>query len=315
MDLPLISVLIPAYNHERHVGDTINSIIAQTYKNLELIVIDDGSKDNTFRILEAYKKKCKQRFSRVWFETQPNQGTTVTLNKLIEKARGDYIYMIASDDEAKPNAIEYLYNALIQDKKNVVAFCDNEIINEFSERIAWNETRCSVPLEEGYQTFWQYLVAQSIHIPSNPNKYGSYASLVQGNYIPNGFLIKKEAILKAGGYKKKAPLEDWYMHLQLSKLGKYVFVPEVLLSYRWHDNNTIKQQNKMNAYCIQTLKYEREILYKSQNKELIDIFDQYHTNKKVVFKIGTSIILEKVKSIDERYFYIKLGNFSFKIKR
>ena len=51
------------------------------------------------------------------------------------------------------------------------------------------------------------------------------------------------------------------------------------------------------------------------NKELIDNFDQYHTNKKVVFKIGTSIILEKVKSIDKRYFHIKLGNFSFKIKR
>lgn len=311
---PLVSVLIPAYNHERFVQQTIRSIMAQTYQNLELIIIDDGSTDETWNKIQELMPECKKRFSVVSAETQSNQGVTITLNRSLEKAQGDYIYMIASDDVAKPNAIEHLYNALSQRKDCILAFCDDEIINGESERIAWDEKRCSVPLEEGYQTFWQYLKRKESHIPSNPDEYGSYASFLHGNYIPNGYLIKKEAILKTGGYKKEAPLEDLYMHLQLSKLGKYIFVPEVLFSYRWHDHNTVKQKKKITSYFIQTLKYEKEYVYKTQDQKLIDTFVKNVIKKKVIFNFGDFFALEKVKDVDRKYFQIRLGCFSFQLR-
>ena len=84
MTLPLISLLVPAYNHEKYIKETIDSLIAQTYPNLELIVIDDGSKDNTFAVLKSLEDVCHERFANVHFETQNNQGVVGTLNQLLE---------------------------------------------------------------------------------------------------------------------------------------------------------------------------------------------------------------------------------------
>lgn len=71
----LVSVIIPAYNHEQFIQETIGSIIAQTYENIELIVIDDGSKDSTWNKINELKETCEERFTRVHFETQENEGT------------------------------------------------------------------------------------------------------------------------------------------------------------------------------------------------------------------------------------------------
>ena len=75
MEKPLVSVIVPAYNHETYVQDTINSIINQTYRNIELIVIDDGSKDSTWAKIQELKERCEKRFARVHFETKENEGT------------------------------------------------------------------------------------------------------------------------------------------------------------------------------------------------------------------------------------------------
>ena len=71
---PLVSVLIPAYNHEKYVQDAIKSIMEQTYQNIELIVIDDGSKDSTWQKIQDMKSECEKRFTRVHFETKQNEG-------------------------------------------------------------------------------------------------------------------------------------------------------------------------------------------------------------------------------------------------
>ncbi len=81
--MDLVSVTISAYNHERYIEECIRSIIAQTYENIELLVIDDGSTDRTFEILQSLKPECEKRFVRVVFETQKNQGTKITGNKFL----------------------------------------------------------------------------------------------------------------------------------------------------------------------------------------------------------------------------------------
>ena len=138
----LVSVIIPAYNHEQFVQETILSIIAQTYKNIELIVIDDGSKDNTWNKINELKSDCEQRFTRVHFETQENRGTCNTLNKLISLTKGDYVYFIASDDLAKPQAIEKQIIAITKNNA-IVAVGNNEIIDHNSIAIGWDKKRKS----------------------------------------------------------------------------------------------------------------------------------------------------------------------------
>ena len=259
---PLISVLIPAYNHERYITQTIMSIIDQSYENLELIIIDDGSSDNTWHIIKSLEKRCLDRFIAVKLITQTNQCICATLNTLIDLANGKYIYLIASDDLAKPNSIETLYTKLERDSNFVTAVGDSEIIDENSNKIAWDIAQNPVDIDKGYTTFWQYFVAKHPRlkvIDKNLDLFGAYKTLLKGNYVPNGCLIRSDALKNIGHFTNKAPLEDWYMHLQLSKIGKYHFIDEVLFSYRWHSNNTIKNKKLNKIKIKKTKRYE---LYK-----------------------------------------------------
>ena len=250
----LISVIIPAYNHERYVEECIRSIMAQTYRNIELIVIDDGSTDGTFAKLQELKPECEKRFVRVVMETQANQGRCITDNKMIDLAQGKYLYLIASDDMAKPRAIEILHKFLSENPDYILAVGDNEIINADSERVYWGKDRKIVPENEAlYKTF-----GEDMHLNEPDNKhpdFGNYADLLRGNYVPNGYLYSRQAIIDAGKMNTKILLEDWYMHLQLAKLGKYKYIPEILFSYRWHETNTVSNP----AFKAKSLEIFRQI--------------------------------------------------------
>ena len=247
----LISVIIPAYNHERYIEECVRSIINQTYSNLELFVIDDGSIDNTFEILQLLKNDCKNRFMRFNFQKQNNHGTSFTLNKLLDKTKGEYVYTIASDDLSKPNSIEFLYSFLSQNNDYVLAVGDDEIIDDTSKRIGWGINQESMPLENSiYKTFGDLLKLNGTE--NRLQNFGAYKELLKGNYIPNGFLVRRNAYYTAGKFKSDIRLEDWYINLQLAKIGKFKYFQEILFSYRWHKHNTISNtqflSDKHNIY-------------------------------------------------------------------
>ena len=214
---PLVSVVIAAYNHERFVQETIRSIIAQKYENIELIIIDDGSTDSTWHKIQELLPECEKRFVRVYAQTQENRGCALTSNKLISEAQGKYIYSIASDDLSKPHAIEKQVNFLEKHPDYVLVVGDNEIIDGEGQIIAWDKRRNALAYNRGkYKTFAQFLGVK-IYGAS----FGTYQLLVKGNHIPNGYLSNAKALKSIHPYTKEAPLEDWFMHLQMSKLGKY----------------------------------------------------------------------------------------------
>ena len=88
---PLVSVLIPAFNHEKYIQQAIKSIINQDYKNIELLIIDDGSTDDTWNKIQEMKFLCIGRFVNIFFEKQKNNGVCTTLNRLIQKSNGEFI--------------------------------------------------------------------------------------------------------------------------------------------------------------------------------------------------------------------------------
>ena len=90
---PLVSVIIPCYNHQNYVEKSLKSVFDQTYKNIEIIVIDDGSKDNSVNILKELQKN-----NHFILECQENMGVCKTLNKAISMSKGKYIAILASDD-------------------------------------------------------------------------------------------------------------------------------------------------------------------------------------------------------------------------
>lgn len=261
--MSLISVLIPAYNHEKFVQETINSIIAQSYKNIELIIIDDGSKDATFAKICQMKAKCKKRFKRVVFKTQLNKGTCLTLNELLDLARGEFIYLIASDDKAKPHAIKKQLEFLLKNDDYALVVGDNEIIDENGKICFWDENQNTVYENAKYTSFAKKL-QDDLNINFNSSKFGRYDILLKGNHIPNGYLVRKSIFDKVGKFTPLAPLEDYFLMLQISKYAKMKFLDEILFSYRWHSTNSIKNIKKMNEFDAMTRKYELNLLSKIQ---------------------------------------------------
>ena len=248
----LISVIIPAYNHERYIEETVRSIMAQTYQNIELLVMDDGSTDGTFAKLQGLKPECEKRFGRVVFETRENRGVCTTMNELVAKARGEYLYDMGSDDVAKPRAIETLHAFLSENPDYVLAVGDDELIDSASERIYWGRCRTAVPSERAvYKTFGEVLKCREHNAKG---EFGSYVKLLAANHIPNGYLMRADAVRETGGYILDP--EDWNMMLQLAKIGKFKFIPEILFSYRQHENNTVRSA----AYLSQSRKIRKQQL-------------------------------------------------------
>lgn len=258
----LVSVLIPAYNHEKYVQETIKSIIDQTYQNIELIIVDDGSKDSTWQKIQELKKECEKRFVRVHFETKENEGTCKTFNRLLDLSQGEYVYFIASDDIAKPDAIETEVKFLSKHKDYALVVGDNEIIDGDGKRAYWDNERNLIydKKQAKFLTFADFL-QKDRKINFNSSEFGRYELLLlKANFIPNGYLIKKSIFKKTGYFTPEAPLEDHWLMLQISKYAKLKFINKILFSYRWHSGNAIKNTDKMSQYYNITLDYEKRFV-------------------------------------------------------
>lgn len=116
MDYPLISVIIPCYNVEKCVSYCLESVINQTYKNLEIICVNDGSKDGTLDVLKKYAEKD----SRIKIIDQPNKGVSAARNAALDSMNGDYLTFIDSDDFIDENFCSILYQ-LIKDYDSDIA--------------------------------------------------------------------------------------------------------------------------------------------------------------------------------------------------
>lgn len=237
---PLVSVLIPAYNHERYVQETIRSIIAQTYKNIELLIIDDGSPDSTWEKINELKEECEQRFIRVIFQKQENGGSVAALNRLFELSQGKYVYLIASDDVAFPNAIQMQSEFLEEHSEYALVIGDNIFIDENSQEVVLDENlnRATESSRYRFKTFHQQKVFSTPHIKMDYDNYCSYNSIILTGYVVNGHLIRRSALEQIEGFTAEAPGEDWYLILQLSKYYRMKFLDTPLFYYRRHLSNS-----------------------------------------------------------------------------
>ena len=312
----LVSVLIPSFNHENYVQETINSIINQTYQNLELIVIDDGSKDSSWQKICEMEDICKKRFSNVIFETKVNEGACATLNSLIEKANGEYIYIIASDDTAIPTAIEKEINFLANNPDYALCVGDNAIMDSNSKPCFWDKKRNIVydVKKAKYKTFGEYL-QKSQKLDFSKDYFGSYSTIYPRNYIPNGYLIRKSIFEKIGSFTKEAPLEDYWLMLQISKYAKMKYINEVLFNYRWHATNTIKQKEKIGEYIDKTRKYENKLLEKIDFSNVLPDVKDFCKNG-AVYRVQTFLCFTReVRMLPYKKIYsYKIFGITFKKK-
>jgi len=259
MKQDLITVIIPVYNHENYVKETIKSIIQQSYENVELIVINDGSSDSSNESIKDIAQECEQRFTKFTHIDKKNEGIIKTLNIGIKKAKGKYLYIIASDDIAEHNALTVLHEFLSVNPKYGLAVGGNTLMDDKGARCYWDMNSDIVYSEESadYISFDDFLRKSRPTLDFLSDDFGTYENILIGNHIPNGYLLDKSTVDDFQGYSVESPLEDLYLMLQIAKRKKLKFLEQPLFRYRWHANNSIKNTVKIGQVLHQTILQER----------------------------------------------------------
>ncbi len=203
--IPLVSIVIPAYNAESFIQQTLSSVIQQTYQNLEVIVVDDGSKDNTVKLVREFIHSDP----RVSLISQSNSGVSAARNLGIKKSTGDFIAFIDADDIYFPHAIAKLMNTMM------------EADNSFGVVYGW-----TAYLDEKGNLTGNF---HSSELSGNV-----YQKLLESNFIASATLVRKSYIEQVGNFNCQMLFgcEDWDFYLKLSEHCHFKAVPECIYGYR-----------------------------------------------------------------------------------
>ncbi|WP_158288314.1 glycosyltransferase family 2 protein [Mucilaginibacter psychrotolerans] len=230
MNSPLVSVIMPAYNAQKYIAESIESVMNQTYTNWELIVIDDGSNDNTGNIIKQYK----QQDARIKSISQQNSGQGNAKNAGIATSKGEYIAFLDADDLWLKEKLEVSVSAL--KAANVELLFTNYSV--FNNELDVNKTttmqvgNAIYKGREGIITFLNY------------------------NQIPNlTVLVKREAIISAGKFTDIKVAEDYEMWLRMLGMGHtFQSIAAPLSLYRMHDNSITAKDRHATFELIQIIK-------------------------------------------------------------
>lgn len=223
---PLVSVIIASYNHAPYIEASIESVLQQSYPNIELLVVDDGSRDDSVARIEAL-----QKLHGFDFRVQANKGLTLTLNETIERARGSLIAPFGSDDIMLPQRIATQV-AYMADKPEV-GICAGGIHIIDADGKPRGKPR-GLPLRR--------LSFDDVFMNRQP-----------GAPAPT-LLFRREALERVGGYEPDVRLEDLMIELKITRVGYFIdILPDLLALYRVHGNNTYKNyrfmvDNVLNTY-------------------------------------------------------------------
>jgi len=220
-NLSLVSVVVPSYNHEAYIEECILSIVNQTYKNIELIVMDDGSTDHSREILQRLQKQYD-----FILEFQENQGVSKTLNKAIRQyAKGKYINCIASDDFLMPDKIEKQVNFLEENPDYGMVFGKVYMVDEKSQII--EDLIIFEPFDESV-------------------KWIPFELLIENNRIPApSITICRDIWEKCGGFDDNTIIEDFDLSLKIAYYCKIAYLNDYFAYYRWHGQNVSTQVFKL----------------------------------------------------------------------
>lgn len=236
---PLVSVVIPCYNHEKYVQECIKSVIEQDYENIELIIIDDGSKDESVSKIQELVPECEKRFSRFEFRTRPNKGLCATLNEAIAWCEGAFYSAIASDDMMLPGKTSLQVEYFQKHPECDAVFGGMYVVDNNGEVVK------KIKKAQGTANF-EDIITKKVSI-TTPTQ-----------------MIKLEKLRLAGEYPSGLYIEDWYMWLKLSSLGANIcFLEEYLVTYRRHGENMSSNfENMFNARDFIINQYKSSPVYK-----------------------------------------------------
>ena len=293
----LISIAMCTYNGERFVKEQIDSIIAQSYTKFELIVVDDGSKDNTINIIKDYQSK-DDRIKL--FQNENNLGFVKNFEKAISLCSGDYIALADQDDVWKKNKLEVFLKNI---NENMLIYSDAILIDQYSK-----------------ETGKQLIRPDGNLIKGRCNKAFIFYNCVSGNTL----MFKKELVKDIIPIPKEITFHDIWIAFLASTKGTITFTDEAMTYYRRYSEQVTKNVTKDYKSITDRLnKKENSYLLHAQNlvnyckafssvkeidsdmKNILDTFiDHYSNYKEGYFNFKMQACLKKYK---DELFAIKRG--------
>jgi glycosyltransferase involved in cell wall biosynthesis len=225
--LPLVSIRIPAYNHEKYIKQCLDSVLEESYTNKELLIMDDGSTDKTVREIEKWIKYNNPDF-KVRFFPRIHRGLCSTLNELITLCDGEYLVSLASDDILLPGGIQARVDYLESnsDKSAVIADCN--VINQDGTKL----------FDSGLSDLYSSPIKNYFSDDSLRNE------IIWNWSVPGPVLmVRKSIYLETGVYNQSLTIEDWDFYLRMCSLNLLGFINYKVSGYRVHDSNTCRPEN------------------------------------------------------------------------
>lgn len=225
--MPLVSVIIPAFNSSKTIKKTIDSVLVQTLTDFELIIINDASTDNTLDIISQYQDPRLQVFS------YPHGGGNVSRNRGLKHALGEYVSFLDADDIWEADKLELQLQTLQKLQQNTevaIAYSWTDYINEEDN-----------------------VILKGCHTNANGD---IYEKLLVHNFLENGSnpLIRKTSIVELGGFDETlTAAQDWDMWLRLAQKYHFVCVPKVHILYRVTTNSVSTNLNRQEEACLKVL--------------------------------------------------------------
>lgn len=294
---PLVSIIVITYNSSKFVLETLESAKAQTYKNIELIVSDDCSTDNTVEVCRNWLEVNKTRFVRTDFITvKKNTGTALNDNRGLYASNGKWIKYTAGDDLLTENCIEHLINFIVKNRN--VNF-----------------------LVHGIQPFQDDLKFMPIFPPKKimacPPKKQLIFLLKKGNYISGStFFLERKTLIELNGFDERFKLlEDAPLIVKYNLNNHKIYlVEEVLLKYRLHSSNISMTNSKLyNESIRQFIELQlnplrlKNRLYLIYWHNLLSLNKAKITNRFVIFLLTLispiSWLIRLYKLFGKSYFY------------
>ena len=265
---PIVSVIIPVYNGERYLAETIESVIAQTELNWELIAVNDGSTDSSLTILEEYAKKIPHRIKVITVE---NGGVSRARNTAVAAARGIYVAFLDQDDLWAPQKLQRQVEMFSRDKNLGISFTNETLIDE-------NGT----------------VIHENVLKFSRDNRGNVFDHLIFDNFIPiSSVMLMKKLFVKIGGFNPCFSLaEDFDFLLKVTQESSVDYIDEPLLLYREHDESgTYTKIDQITAEAFSIIEH-----WKQKNPRLF----RKHFLKYQMFRL--KFVLLKLKVFFKRIF-------------
>lgn len=236
MKYPLITITICTFNGERYIAQTIDSVLIQTYPNIEIIIVDDGSNDTTIQIINKYMKND----SRIRFFARKNAGLPASRNFAFSQARGDWVAIIDQDDLCFPQRLMKQFEITKKFPSAELIFCNTDYINEIGQKIGDHLLSFSLP-----NSFIRKNLAGNL-------------LLIKGCYVDSEACFIKRSLIDSIGFLDESLKYacDYEYFIRAGLQSDFAYTSETLSSWRIHPNQeSVRNKNRFKEYRSVLIKY------------------------------------------------------------